>query len=449
MGKTDKKRLGAGARILIVLGSVVAVLAVLAAGVGIAANALYNRHLRAENAPAFASRPQTDKQEPGVLTGIRVLKTVTSYPEGEEIGTDDVRVKAVYFLPDGSLEEREITDYTLSREGDTLTVSYAGEREDGSEALASASLAITRAASGSSSPAASVFAPVQIAAGQSSLSAAYSDAQRAKIKEGILAPIYTDGEREEKAPVFLLIETAPYAEGEENPGPADREKANTFYLFVPDETGKKVRIIAPDPLLLVPVEGYGENTLRGAYAIGGPGMLINTLNSVLGTSVRYYLETSVRGIVEYADGLGGVTLTVTEEDVIRYGLEGVVPGKQEIKGKNAEKLMHYDAREGDNALQQAYYEGLYVLAFESRSDYLGAITGFLAERRVVTNMPLGEFVSAAWELRWAAKGVTYDFTDIPGDAAVGEIRADGGAILAVTADPAAIRAKVAPLLPPA
>ncbi|MBQ2117819.1 MAG: hypothetical protein II192_02045, partial [Clostridia bacterium] len=65
------------------------------------------------------------------------------------------------------------------------------------------------------------------------------------------------------------------------------------------------------------------------------------------------------------------------------------------------------------------------------------------------NMPLGEFVSAAWELRWAAKGVTYDFTDIPGDAAVGEIRADGGAILAVTADPAAIRAKVAPLLPPA
>ena len=61
--------------------------------------------------------------------------------------------------------------------------------------------------------------------------------------------------------------------------------------------------------LLAHIPGYGLQRINAAYAYGGPGLLVDTIDQNLGIEVDRYIETDFRGAAVVGDALGGLSLS--------------------------------------------------------------------------------------------------------------------------------------------
>ncbi|MET0951678.1 MAG: LCP family protein [Aeromicrobium sp.] len=59
---------------------------------------------------------------------------------------------------------------------------------------------------------------------------------------------------------------------------------------------------------LVPIAGYGTTKINAAYALGGPKLLVKTIESNTGIRVDDYIEVGFGGLVKVVDSLGGVEI---------------------------------------------------------------------------------------------------------------------------------------------
>src|SRR5690606_33698962 len=60
----------------------------------------------------------------------------------------------------------------------------------------------------------------------------------------------------------------------------------------------------------VSIPGHGRNKLNAAYAIGGPRLLVQTVETVTGLRVDNYMEIGFAGFVDIVDAVGGVEINV-------------------------------------------------------------------------------------------------------------------------------------------
>lgn len=60
--------------------------------------------------------------------------------------------------------------------------------------------------------------------------------------------------------------------------------------------------------LYVDIPGLGMNKLNAAFAVGGPPLLVQTVEQMTGLKVDYYVEIGMGGVSEIVDSLGGVNL---------------------------------------------------------------------------------------------------------------------------------------------
>jgi LCP family protein required for cell wall assembly len=60
----------------------------------------------------------------------------------------------------------------------------------------------------------------------------------------------------------------------------------------------------------VPIPGHGRNKINAAYAIGGPQLLVRTIESVTGLHIDDYVETGLGGYANLVDAIGGVRICV-------------------------------------------------------------------------------------------------------------------------------------------
>ncbi|MGH4014304.1 MAG: LCP family protein [Pseudonocardiaceae bacterium] len=85
----------------------------------------------------------------------------------------------------------------------------------------------------------------------------------------------------------------------------------------------------------VPIPGQGRRKLNAAYAIGGPTLLVQTVESVTGVHVDHYAEIGFGGFAGLVDDIGGVTLCPAEPiDDPLAGLN-IPAGCQELDGPQA------------------------------------------------------------------------------------------------------------------
>lgn len=63
----------------------------------------------------------------------------------------------------------------------------------------------------------------------------------------------------------------------------------------------------------VNIPGRGDDKLNAAYAIGGPGLAIQTVEQLTGVRVDHMAVIDLAGFRELTDALGGVTITVPED----------------------------------------------------------------------------------------------------------------------------------------
>ena len=59
------------------------------------------------------------------------------------------------------------------------------------------------------------------------------------------------------------------------------------------------------------IPGHGTNRINAAYVIGGPDLLVQTIQSETGIPINHYVEIDFGGVGAVVDSLGGVTLDFT------------------------------------------------------------------------------------------------------------------------------------------
>lgn len=119
----------------------------------------------------------------------------------------------------------------------------------------------------------------------------------------------------------------------------------------------------------VDIPGHGSNKINASFAIGGPELLVETVEENTGVKVDGYVETGLAGFGDIVDAVGGVTVCPTRAmDDPMTGLD-IQPGCQEVDGATALKYARsrYEDPRGDLGRVQRQREVLAAIMSKAGS----------------------------------------------------------------------------------
>jgi LCP family protein required for cell wall assembly len=94
-------------------------------------------------------------------------------------------------------------------------------------------------------------------------------------------------------------------------GSVDTRLTDTILLLTTAPAGVSTLVSIPrDSLVNIP--GYGENKINAAYALGGPALLVQTVEQATGVRVDGYVEIGFDGFYRVVQAVGGVELCLPE-----------------------------------------------------------------------------------------------------------------------------------------
>lgn len=92
-------------------------------------------------------------------------------------------------------------------------------------------------------------------------------------------------------------------------GSVGGQRTDTIMLVYAPPTGKPVLISLPRDSY-VPIPGHGSNKINAAYSIGGPQLLVQTVEQDTGLRVDGYAEVGFAGFVDVIDALDGIRMCI-------------------------------------------------------------------------------------------------------------------------------------------
>jgi LCP family protein required for cell wall assembly len=105
-------------------------------------------------------------------------------------------------------------------------------------------------------------------------------------------------------------------------------------VHVPSGAGKPALISLPRDSY-VPIPGHGHNKINSAYALGGPKLLVETIEQVTGVRIDGYVEIGFGGFASVVDSVGGVDICVKRNMKDAYAGINLKAGCQTLDGRNA------------------------------------------------------------------------------------------------------------------
>src|SRR5919199_180245 len=111
------------------------------------------------------------------------------------------------------------------------------------------------------------------------------------------------------APItFLLVGSDTRADVAPGELPDARSDAIMIARFAGDREHAQVISIPRDSWVDIP--GHGMDKINAAYALGGPTLLIQTVEQLTGVRIDHYAAIDFAGLTQVTDDLGGVDVTV-------------------------------------------------------------------------------------------------------------------------------------------
>ena len=83
------------------------------------------------------------------------------------------------------------------------------------------------------------------------------------------------------------------------------------------------------------IPGHGTNRINASYVLGGPDLLVQTVQSELGIPINHYMEIDFAGVGAVVDSLGGVTLDFTYPGRDLTSGFSIDAGRQTLDGEQA------------------------------------------------------------------------------------------------------------------
>jgi LCP family protein required for cell wall assembly len=89
-----------------------------------------------------------------------------------------------------------------------------------------------------------------------------------------------------------------------------RGLADSIHLIEIDPQGRRAAIIGIPRDSYVPIPGHGTNKINAAMALGGPPLLVQTIEQLSGVRIQYFAMTSFWGLTSMIEQIGGLTIHV-------------------------------------------------------------------------------------------------------------------------------------------
>jgi LCP family protein required for cell wall assembly len=119
---------------------------------------------------------------------------------------------------------------------------------------------------------------------------------------------------------------------------ADGADASDSLMLLHMGTGKPVLISIPRDSY-VPIPGHGSNKINAALSIGGPSLLIQTVESVTGLKINHYMGIGFGGLAQVVSSVGGVEMcvktAVPADPTGDSGFKGLAAGCHTLNGTQA------------------------------------------------------------------------------------------------------------------
>ncbi|RIK09044.1 MAG: transcriptional regulator [Acidobacteria bacterium] len=131
-------------------------------------------------------------------------------------------------------------------------------------------------------------------------------------------------------------------------GFAEGHRADTVMLLHVPTLGEPTLVSLPRDSF-VPIRDHGQNKLNAAHSIGGPPLLVDTVEQATGLRVSGYLEIGFGGFVQVVDEVGGVHMCLdapVQDEKAHVDLDA---GCQDLTGPEALGYvrMRYSDQRGD------------------------------------------------------------------------------------------------------
>jgi LCP family protein required for cell wall assembly len=114
------------------------------------------------------------------------------------------------------------------------------------------------------------------------------------------------------------------------------DASDSLMLLHMGTTGKPVLISIPRDSY-VPIPGHGSNKINAALAIGGPTLLVQTVESVTGLKINHYMGIGFGGLADVVNSVGGVQICVKTAITpdADSGFKGMAAGCHQLSGPQA------------------------------------------------------------------------------------------------------------------
>lgn len=97
-----------------------------------------------------------------------------------------------------------------------------------------------------------------------------------------------------------------------------RGRSDSMMIFSYNKKTTEVWLISCLRDSLIYVDGYGWTKLGHAYAYGGPGLAINTINKNFDLDIQNYVLLDFEGMVDIVNKLGGVNVPISSDESAYY-----------------------------------------------------------------------------------------------------------------------------------
>lgn len=199
----------------------------------------------------------------------------------------------------------------------------------------------------------------------------------------------------------------------------ERGRSDTMLIVSYNKKTAEVKLVSMLRDALVPIQDHDWNRLNTAYAFGGAGLAINTMNDLFGLDLQNFVVIDFTGAAEFIDKIGGVDVTLTQAEVNYYSNfinQDLVVGVNHMDSTLA--MTHMRNRSTDNDFGRARRQRDVIMAVMKKITTGMSITEIsnlidYAMTIVKTNIPATTLVSLAASILADASKLTFSSQQVP------------------------------------
>lgn len=169
-------------------------------------------------------------------------------------------------------------------------------------------------------------------------------------------------------------------------------RTDSMIVATIDTNKKSVKLVSFMRDMYVPIPGHGQSRLNTAFFLGGPELLIKTLNEDFNYNIQYYVTIDFKAFQAMVDKVGGVDVEVKD-----YELKQINYYIKEANWKNPDYLKQagYQHLNGQQALSYCRIRKVGNNDYERTERQRRVISLLLAKAKKLSIFQLPQFMNSA------------------------------------------------------